>query len=66
MAKYLRLKSDGFVYDYNPELMATGDMELFESDTPPPERIPDLAAYLLPVETPIEVVRRKAKARAAS
>ena len=47
MAKYIRGKSDGFVYDWNPVLAAREGMEAFDSDeSPMPERMPDLTKYL--------------------
>lgn len=42
MALYLRKKSDGFVYDHNPVLAASPDMEVFEFDGAPPEILASL------------------------
>jgi hypothetical protein len=44
--KYLRIKADGYVMNYNPELEAHTPSDAFESDEPPPEFIPDLPLYL--------------------
>lgn len=44
--KYLRIKHDGYVMNHNPQLEANTASDVFESDEPPPEFIPDLPQYL--------------------
>jgi hypothetical protein len=58
VAKFLRKKSDGWVYSYNPILAARNDMQEFEFDGQPPTQIADLMEFLSkePKEKP---VRRK-------
>ena len=45
MTQYLRLKTDGFVYDYNAHLIDSGRFDVVEIEGPPPERIPDLQVF---------------------
>jgi hypothetical protein len=58
VAKFLRKKSDGWVYPYNPILATRSDMQEFEFDGQPPVQIADLTEFLTkePKEKP---VRRK-------
>jgi hypothetical protein len=44
--KYLRIKADGYVMNYNVHLEANTPCDAFESDEAPPEFIPDLPQYL--------------------
>lgn len=46
MAKYIRLKRDGFIYDYSQQLEAREDVEVFEFDGPVPQNIPNLVEFL--------------------
>lgn len=63
MTKYIRLKRDGFIYDYAPQLEAREDVDVFEFDGKVPQNIPDLAAFLGTKEDAEEVKpsRRKPK-----
>lgn len=62
MAKYLRLKRDGFVYDYSPQLEAREDVEVFEFDGKVPQNIDNLEAFLgTPKEAEDKPSRRKPK-----
>lgn len=47
--KYVRLKNrEGLVIDYHRELhIVPDDMEVFESETPPPEKIPNLIDWMV-------------------
>lgn len=58
MAKYLRKKSDGFIYSFNQKLSERPDMEPFEFDGIVPEKIPDLSVFLVP-----PVPKRRSKAQ---
>ena len=45
--KYVRVKNDGGrTMGWNREMHITGDLEVFESDVPVPERIPDLVNWM--------------------
>ena len=46
MTKYLRRKSDGRVYDWNPHMAEGGLVEEFQYDGVVPESIPDLLTFL--------------------
>jgi len=46
MRKFLRSTKDGYVYGFNEILAKWPEMESFETDQAPPERIPDLTEYL--------------------
>jgi len=62
MAKYLRMKSDGFIYDWNHELAKVAGMELFETDKPVPEKIPDLMDFMSDEHAEKEVRKGRRKA----
>lgn len=57
MAKYLRKKSDGYIYHFNQKLSERPDMESFDFDGVAPERIPNLSEFLKPSE---EAPKRRA------
>ena len=45
--KYVRIKSDGGrTMGWHREMHITSDLEVFESDVPVPERIPDLVEWM--------------------
>lgn len=44
--KFLRKKSDGWVYPYNEVLARRSDMQEFEFDGQPPTQIDDLTSFL--------------------
>ena len=46
MAKYIRLKKDGFIYDYSPQLETRADAEVFEFDGVVPQTISNLSEFL--------------------
>jgi hypothetical protein len=58
VAKFLRKKSDGWVYTYNPVLARRNDMQEFEFDGQPPTQIADLTEFLTK-EPKEKAVRRK-------
>lgn len=61
--KFLRIKADGYVMNYHPELAANTPSDLFESDEPPPEFIPDLPLYLASKIVDADAVARVKKGK---
>jgi hypothetical protein len=59
--KFLRIRADGYVMNYHPELHANTPSDVFETDDVPPEVIPDLGAYLSGQPVTEVPVKKKAK-----
>lgn len=59
--KYLRKKADGWVYDWNPELVKRADMEEFECQSAPPQQIENLTDFLVSQSESAKPTARRSK-----